>query len=286
LEQVCNHFNLQQNIDRKLQQNKIYYKTEEEIELIRASNLLVSKTLSLVGEMLKPGVSGKQIDEKAEMFIRDNGGVPSFKGYDGFPATLCVSRNEAVVHGIPGDDPFEDGDILSVDCGVYMNGFHGDSAFTFAIGEVDEEVMKLLRATRESLYLGIEQAVAGNRIGDISHAIQMATEKKYGYGIVRELVGHGVGRDLHEKPEVPNYGRRGRGVLLKEGMVIAIEPMVNLGTKRFSQLNDGWTIITRDRKPSAHYEHSVAVKKGAADILSDHSFVEAAVKNNPELKDI
>lgn len=269
-----------------MQQNKIYYKTEEEIELIRASNLLVSKTLSLVGEMLKPGVSGKQIDEKAELFIRDNGGVPSFKGYDGFPATLCVSRNEAVVHGIPTDEPFEDGDILSVDCGVYMNGFHGDSAFTFAIGDVDERVMKLLRATRESLYLGIEQAVAGNRIGDIGHAIQMATEKKYGYGIVRELVGHGVGRELHEKPEVPNYGRRGRGVLLKEGMVIAIEPMVNLGTKRISQLNDGWTIITRDRKASAHYEHSIAVKKGKADILSDHSFVEASVKNNPELKDI
>lgn len=220
------------------------------------------------------------------MFIRDHGGVPSFKGYDGFPATLCVSKNEAVVHGIPGDELFKDGDIVSVDCGVYMNGFHGDSAFTFAIGEVEEDTMKLLRITRESLYLGIEKAVAGNRIGDIGHVIQSHTEKKYGYGIVRELVGHGVGRELHEKPEVPNYGRRGRGPLLKEGMVIAIEPMVNLGDKRISQLNDGWTIVTRDRKPSAHYEHSVAVKKGKADILSNHSFLEDSVKNNPNLREI
>jgi len=269
-----------------LQKDTIHFKTEEEIELIRASNLMVSKTLALVGEMLKPGITGKQIDEKAEMFIRDNGGVPSFKGYDGFPATLCVSKNEAVVHGIPTDEPFKEGDILSVDCGVYMNGFHGDSAFTFAIGDVDEETMKLLRITRESLYLGIEKAVVGNRVGDIGYAIQTHTEKQHGYGVVRELVGHGVGKALHEKPEVPNYGKRGRGVLLKEGMVIAIEPMVNLGHKKISQLNDGWTIVTRDRKPSAHYEHSVAVRKDKADILSDHSFVEHSVKNNPNLKDI
>jgi methionyl aminopeptidase len=269
-----------------LQKNTIYYKNEEEIELIRASNLLVSKTLALVGELLKPGITGKQIDEKAELFIRDHGGVPSFKGYDGFPATLCVSKNEAVVHGIPNGEPFREGDIVSVDCGVYMNGFHGDSAFTFAVGDVNEKIMHLLRITRESLYLGIEQAVAGNRIGDIGHAIQLHTEKKHGYGVVRELVGHGVGRELHEKPEVPNYGKRGKGILLKEGMVIAVEPMINLGEKRISQLDDGWTIVTRDRLPSAHFEHSIAVRKGNADILSNHSFVEDSVKNNPNLKDI
>jgi len=254
--------------------------------LIRASNLMVSKTLSLVGELLKPGISGKKIDAKAEEFIRDNGGVPSFKGYGGFPATLCVSKNESVVHGIPNKEEFKDGDIVSVDCGVYMNGFHGDSAFTFAIGEVNEETMQLLRVTRESLYLGIEQAIAGNRIGDISFAIQNHTEKKYGYGVVRELVGHGVGRDLHEKPEVPNYGKRGRGTLLKDGLVIAIEPMINLGGKRISQLDDGWTILTSDRKPSAHYEHSIVVRKNKADILSNHSFVENSVKNNPDLREI
>jgi methionyl aminopeptidase len=269
-----------------LNKNTIYYKTEEEVELIRASNLMVSKTLGLVGELLKPGISGKKIDAIAESFIRDNGGVPSFKGYGGFPATLCVSVNEAVVHGIPTKDEFKDGDIVSVDCGVYMNGFHGDSAFTFAIGDVNEEIMKLLRVTRESLYIGIEQAIVGNRIGDISFAIQNHTEKKYGYGVVRELVGHGVGRDLHEKPEVPNYGKKGRGTLMKDGLVIAIEPMINLGVKNISQLDDGWTILTRDRKPSAHYEHSVVVRKNKADILSDHSFVENSVKNNTNLREI
>jgi len=269
-----------------LNKNTIYYKTEEEVELIRASNLMVSKTLGLVGELLKPGISGKKIDAIAESFIRDNGGVPSFKGYGGFPATLCVSVNEAVVHGIPTKDEFKDGDIVSVDCGVYMNGFHGDSAFTFAIGDVNEEIMKLLRVTRESLYIGIEQAIVGNRIGDISFAIQNHTEKKYGYGVVRELVGHGVGRDLHEKPEVPNYGKKGRGTLMKDGLVIAIESMINLGVKNISQLDDGWTILTRDRKPSAHYEHSVVVRKNKADILSDHSFVENSVKNNTNLREI
>lgn len=269
-----------------MSKNTIYYKTDEEVELIRASNLLVSKTLGLVGELLKPGITGKEIDQKAEQFIRDHGGVPSFKGYDGFPATLCVSKNEAVVHGIPNGGEFKDGDIVSVDCGVYMNGFHGDSAFTFAIGEVEEAIMKLLRVTKESLYLGIEQAISGKRIGDISHAIQNHTERLNGYGIVRELVGHGVGKNLHEKPEVPNYGKKGRGVLLKEGLVIAIEPMVNLGTRRISQMDDGWTIITRDRKASAHYEHSVVVRKEKADVLSDHRFVEDSVKNNPDLREI
>ena len=269
-----------------LQQNSIYYKTDEEVEWLRASNLLVSRTLALVGELLKPGVTGKFIDQQAERFIRDHGGVPSFKGYDGFPATLCVSANEAVVHGIPGNAPFRDGDIVSVDCGVYMNGFHGDSAYTFAIGEVSDKVMKLLEVTRQSLYLGIEKAVAGNRIGDIGQAIQDYTERKHGYGVVRELVGHGVGKALHEKPEVPNYGKRGRGVLMKEGLVIAIEPMINMGTKRISQMDDGWTIVTRDGKPSAHFEHSVVVRKHQADLLSDHSFVENSVKNNPNLREI
>lgn len=269
-----------------LQKNKIYYKTDDEVELIRASNLMVSRTLALVGELLKPGITGKEIDAQAEMFIRDNGGVPSFKGYGGFPATLCVSKNESVVHGIPDDQEFKDGDIVSVDCGVYMNSFHGDSAFTFAIGEVDDKVMQLLRVTRDSLYLGIEQAVVGNRIGDISYAIQNHTEKKFAYGVVRELVGHGVGMELHEKPEVPNYGKRGKGMLMKDGLVIAIEPMINLGTRRISQLDDGWTILTKDRLPSAHYEHSVVVRKNKADILSDHSFLEKSIKNNPNLREI
>jgi len=262
----------------------IYIKTEEEIELLRKSDLLVSKTLSLMGEMLKPGISAKELDTKAEELIRDNGGVPSFKGYQGFPATLCVSINEAVVHGIPTDVEIKDGDIVSIDCGVYMNGFHGDAAYTFAIGDVDEEIMELLRATNKSLYLGIEQAIAGNRVGDISYAIQNYTERKLGYGVVRELVGHGVGRDLHEKPEVPNFGKRGRGPVLKEGMTIAIEPMINLGTKRVTVLKDGWTIITKDKKPSAHFEHSVVIRKNKAELLSNHEIVEKSIKNNINIK--
>jgi len=266
--------------------NDIYYKTEGEIELIRNSNLIVSKTLGMIAEVLKPGLTGKVLDKLAESFIRDHGATPSFKGYGGFPATLCVSRNEVVVHGIPDDTEFVDGDIVSVDCGAYYEGFHGDCAYTFAIGEVNEEVMKLLQTTKRSLYLGIEQAIAGNRIGDIGFAVQQITEKLNGYGVVREMVGHGVGRSLHEKPEVPNYGKRGKGIVLKEGLVIAIEPMINLGDYRVRQLNDGWTIITRDKKPSAHYEHSIAVGKNKADILSDHSFVENAIKNNPNLREI
>jgi len=264
----------------------IIIKTEEEIELLRKSDLLVSKTLSLMGEMLKPGISGKELDEKAEELIRDHGGVPSFKGYQGFPATLCISINEAVVHGIPNKMEIKDGDVVSIDCGVYMNGFHGDAAYTFAIGDVDERIMKLLRATNKSLYLGIEQAVAGNRVGDISYAIQYYTEKQLGYGVVRELVGHGVGRDLHEKPEVPNFGRRGRGPVLKEGMTIAIEPMINMGTKRVSVLEDGWTIVTRDRKPSAHYEHSVVIRKNKAELLSNHEIIEESIKNNANIKQL
>ncbi len=239
-----------------------------------------------MGEMLRPGITGKELDDKAEELIRDNGGIPSFKGYQGFPATLCISINEAVVHGIPNNLEIKDGDVVSIDCGVYMNGFHGDAAYTFAIGDVDEKVMKLLRATNKSLYLGIEQAVAGNRVGDISYAIQHYTEKQLGYGVVRELVGHGVGRELHEKPEVPNFGRRGRGPVLKERMTIAIEPMINMGTKRVSVLSDGWTIVTRDKKASAHYEHSVVVRKNKAELLSDHEIIEETIKNNANIKQL
>jgi len=264
----------------------IYYKTNEEIELIRQSCLLVSKTLSLVGSMLKPGIKGSDIDKRAEELIRDHGAIPGFKGYNGFPSTLCVSKNEQVVHGIPTDEEFKDGDIVSVDCGVLMNEFYGDAAYTFAIGDVDEEIMKLLVVTKESLAKGIEQATKNNRIGDISFAIQFHCERDYGYGVVRELVGHGLGKSLHESPEVPNYGKRGRGTKMLEGLVIAIEPMVNMGKKEVKQLDDGWTIITKDLKPSAHYEHTIAITENGADILSDHGIVEEAIKNNKELKEI
>lgn len=264
----------------------VYYKTEEEIELMRQSSLMVSKTLSLVGSLLKPGVASKKIDKEAEMFIRDNGGIPGFLNYGGFPASLCISINEEVVHGIPSDYEFKDKDIVSVDCGVIMNDFFGDSAYTFAIGDVEDDIMKLLSVTYTSLYLGIEQAVVGKRIGDIGFAIQNYCERTHGYGVVRDLIGHGVGRNLHEAPEVPNFGRRGRGSILKDGLVIAIEPMVNLGTKVVKSLEDGWTIVTKDKKVSAHYEHTVAVKKGKADILSDHSLVDTVVENNAELKSV
>jgi methionyl aminopeptidase len=265
----------------------IYYKTNEEIELMRMSNQMVGRTLGLVGEMLKPGVTGESIDKAAEEFIRDNKGIPGFKGLYGFPSTLCVSLNDCVVHGIPTKKQvFKDGDIVSVDCGVILNEFYGDCAYTFAVGDVDEAIMKLLRITNESLYKGIEQAIVGKRLGDISYAIQSYAEKKHGYGIVKKLVGHGVGKELHEDPEVPNFGKRGRGIKLKEGLVIAIEPMVNMGTRDVEQMKDGWTILTKDRKPSAHFEHSVAIRKGKADILSTHEYVEAAIKNNQNLKEI
>jgi methionyl aminopeptidase len=261
----------------------IYYKTNEEIELMRESNLLVSRTLGHVASLLKVGKTGKSIDKAAEEFIRDHGGVPGFKGYRGFPATLCMSLNDSVVHGIPSDKVFESTDVVSVDCGVVLNSFYGDSAFSFSFKDSEEGVDRLLRVTRESLYKGIEQAVVGNRIGDISFAIQNYCEKVNGYGIVRELVGHGVGKNLHEDPEVPNFGLKGKGPMLKEGMVIAIEPMVNMGHRGVKQRNDGWTIVTKDGKPSAHFEHSVAIKKSGVDILSDHSFIDEALKNNDEL---
>jgi methionyl aminopeptidase len=265
---------------------KIFYKTDEEIEMMREANLVVSKTLAHVASILKPGITGQEIDKAAEEFIRDHHGRPAFKGYNGFPSSLCVSYNDIVVHGIPGNREFRDSDVVSVDCGVELNGFFGDAAFTFAMPEVDEPVMELLRVTYASLYKGIEQAVAGKRVGDISFAIQYYCEREHPYGIVRELVGHGIGRSLHEDPDVPNYGKRGKGPLMQSGLVIAIEPMVNLGAKEVYQSNDGWTIHTKDRKPSAHYEHSVAVRKGKADILSDHQYILDAIKNNPSVKEV
>ena len=250
---------------------RIRIKTDEEVELIRESSLLVGRTLAEVAALIKPGVSTLQLDAVAEEFIRDNGAEPGFKGYGGFPNTLCASLNEAVVHGIPNDRPLENGDIISLDCGVLKNGFYGDSAYTFEVGEVAPEIQKLLTVTKECLTLAIEQAITGKRIGDIGSAVQTHAEAN-GYGVVRELVGHGLGRDLHEAPEVPNYGRRGNGPRLVDGMVLAIEPMINLGTREVLTDEDGWTIVTKDRLVSAHFEHDIVVRKGQADILS--SFVE------------
>lgn len=251
----------------------IYIKTEEEIELIKESSLLVGKTLAEVAKLIEPGVKTIDLDRRAEEFIRDHDAVPGFKGYNGFPYSLCISVNENVVHGFPSDRELKDGDIVSVDCGTYKNGFYGDSAYTFTVGEVKEEILELLKRTKESLYIGIERAVEGNRVGDIGSSIQNYVEK-FGYTVVRDLVGHGLGKNLHEKPEVPNYGKRGTGVKLKEGMVLAIEPMINLGTKKVVQENDGWTIRTADRKPSAHFEHDVAIRKGKAEILSTFDYIE------------
>ncbi len=256
----------------------IYYKTEEEIELLRESSLLVGKTLAEVAKLIEPGVKTIKLDQVAEEFIRDNGAKPGFKGYNGFPYTLCISVNENVVHGFPSERELKDGDIVSVDCGTIKNGFYGDSAYTFAVGDVKEEVLMLMKRTKESLYRGIENAVAGKRIGDIGYAIQNYVES-FGYSVVRDLVGHGLGRNLHEKPEVPNFGRRGRGTKLKENLVIAIEPMINLGTKRVVQEKDGWTIRTADRQPSAHYEHDVVVRKGKAEILSTFDYIEEVLNN-------
>lgn len=252
----------------------IYLKTDEEIELLRISNQIVSKTLAEMAKMIAPGVTTEDLDKRAEEFIRDHGAVPGFLGYGGFPKSICTSVNEHVVHGIPSKkDVLKDGDIVSVDCGAYINGFHGDSAYTFAVGEVKPEVLKLLQTTKESLYLGIEQAVEGKRLGDIGYAIQSYCEAQ-GYSVVREMIGHGVGRSLHESPEVPNYGRRGYGSMLKSGMTIAIEPMINMGKRHIAFGNDGWTTYTADHSPSAHFEHSVAIRKGKADILSTFDYIE------------
>ncbi len=257
----------------------IYIKTHEEIELLRESNMMVGRTLGEMAKVIKPGVTTLELDKIAEEFIRDNGGEPGFLGYDGFPNTLCISVNEQVVHGIPSSYSIKDGDVVSIDCGVLKHGFYGDRDYTFAVGDVDPKVRKLLEVTKESLYKGIEMASEGNRIGDIGYAVQQHAESN-GFSVVRELVGHGVGRDMHEEPQVPNYGRRGHGVKLKEGMVIAIEPMINIGKRGVFQAEDGWTIITKDRLPSAHFEHTIAVGKGQADILSSFEYIEVVLNKS------
>ena len=256
----------------------IFLKTEDEIELLRQSNMLVGKTLAEVAKLIKPGVTTAALDKLAEEFIRDNGAIPTFKGFPNqfgvpFPASICTSVNDQVVHGIPNDVPLKEGDVVSVDCGTLLNGFCGDSAYTFCVGEVDSKIRELLRITKEALYLGIKNAVHGKRIGDIGYAIQQHCESS-DYGVVREFVGHGIGKEMHEAPQVPKYGRRGTGILLKQGMCIAIEPMITLGSCHIFMENDGWTVRTRDFKVAAHFEHTVAVRMGKADILSSFEFIE------------
>jgi len=253
--------------------SKINYRSAEEIELIRESSLLVSKTLGEIAKVIRPGIKTIELNKLAETFIRDNGGVPAFLNYNGFPYSLCISLNNQVVHGFPGEHVLVEGDLVSVDCGVVKNKYYGDSAYTFAIGEVSEQTKQLMQVTKECLVLGVEKAVAGLRIGDIGYAVQEHAEKN-NFGVVKELVGHGVGTRLHEKPEVPNYGKRGSGIKLEEGMVIAIEPMINAGRAGVRFWDDGWTVSTVDGKVSAHYEHTVAISKGKADILSTFSYVE------------
>lgn len=261
----------------------IICKTEEQISLMRNSALLVSSTLAEVAQVLRPGITTLELDVLIGKIIRDNRAVPSFLNYNGYPYNSCISVNDVVVHGFPNKKELQEGDIISVDIGVILDGWHGDHAYTFAIGDPGMDVMRLIQVTKESLYKGIEKAIAGNRIGDIAYAIQEHTEKKHGYGVVRELVGHGLGRSLHEDPQVPNYGKRGSGPKLREGMVLAIEPMINLGTKDVFTERDGWTVRTKDGKASVHFEHDVAVKKGKADILSDYSRIEKAEQANPHL---
>jgi methionyl aminopeptidase len=257
----------------------IYIKNDEEIELLRESNQIVAKTLAEVAKMIAPGVTTLDLDKRAEEFIRDSGAEPNFLGYGGFPGSICTSKNEEVVHGIPsGKVILKEGDIISVDCGAFKNGFHGDSAYTFCVGEVSEEKNKLLETTKESLYLGIEQAVEGKRLGDIGYAVQSHCEA-HGYSVVREMVGHGIGKNMHEAPNVPNYGRRGTGIKLKSGLAIAIEPMINIGKRQILIERDGWTARTVDRKPSAHFELTVVVRKGKADILSGFNYVEEVLNN-------
>ncbi|MBS7566338.1 type I methionyl aminopeptidase [Mucilaginibacter sp. Bleaf8] len=259
--------------------SKIHYKSVEEIELIRESSLLVSKTLGEMAKLIKPGIKTIDLNKAAETYIRDNGGVPAFLNYHGFPYSLCISMNDQVVHGFPSDHVLQEGDLVSVDCGVILNKYYGDSAYTFAVGEVSETAKTLLRVTKECLSRGVEKAVAGMRVGDIGYAVQEHAEK-HGFGIVKELVGHGVGVTLHEKPEVPNYGKRGSGTKLEEGMVICIEPMINAGKAGVKFWKDGWTVSTVDGKPSAHFEHVVAVKKGKPDVLSTFSYVEEVLEKN------
>jgi methionyl aminopeptidase len=251
----------------------IFYKTEEEIALLAESNMLVAKTLGEISRNIRPGISTLKLDQLAEAFIRDHGAKPGFLGYDGFPNTLCISVNDQVVHGIPSSYELRDGDIISCDCGVLLNDYYGDSAYTFAVGDVAPETRRLLQVTREALYKGIEVAVEGNRLGDIGYAVQQHAEAD-GYSVVREMVGHGIGRNLHEDPQVPNYGRQGRGMKLKSGLVIAVEPMVNMGKRDIYQAKDGWAIVTGDGLPSAHFEHTLVIRKGKAQILSSFEFIE------------
>ena len=258
---------------------KIFLKTEDEIELMRKANQLVGSTLAELGKHIRPGVTTLQLDKIAEEFILDHGAIPTFKNFpnpygEPFPASICTSVNDVVVHGVPSDEVvLKDGDIISIDCGTLLDGFNGDSAYTFCVGEVSPEVKQLLKTTKESLYIGIEQAVAGKHIGDIGAAVQQHCETQ-GYGIVRELTGHGIGREMHEPPQIPNYGRRGNGVMLKAGMCIAIEPMVTLGDRQIWMLPDKWSIVTRDRKPAAHFEHTIAISRGKAEILSTFEEIE------------
>ena len=256
--------------------DRIFYKTPEEIELMRESAQLVSKTLAMLAKEVQPGVDSLYLDKIAEEFIRDHEAVPGFLGYDDFPNTLCISINEQVVHGIPTKRVLKSGDIISIDCGTIKNEFYGDQAYTFEVGEVSEEIKKLLSVTRESLVKGIEQVKAGNRIGDIGAAIQQHAEA-HGYGVVRELIGHGLGRSMHEGPQVPNYGKQGKGKKLQEGLVIAIEPMINMGSRHVKYAEDGWTVVTADGQPSAHYEHDVAILNGKAEVLSTFDYVHEAL---------
>jgi methionyl aminopeptidase len=258
-------------------------KSNEEVELMRQSALLVSKTLSEVAKLLKPGITTLSIDKMICDFIQDHHAVPSFLNYRGYPFNSCISVNDVVVHGLPGKYELKEGDIVSIDIGIILNGWHGDHAYTFAIGNPGQAVAQLIRVTRESLFKGIEKAVSGNYVGDISFAIQEHTEKKHGYGVVRELVGHGLGKNMHEDPQVPNYGKRGSGKKLKDGLVLAIEPMINLGKRDVYTEEDGWTVRTKDGKPSVHFEHDVCVRKIKADILSDYSIIETAEQLNPNL---
>jgi len=264
--------------------NMSLIKTSEEIELIRESAQLVSKTLGMLASEIKPGINTLYLDNLAESFIRDHKGVPGFLGLYDFPNTLCISPNSQVVHGIPNKEIVKEGEILSIDCGVLKNGYYGDHAFTFTVGEVDKEILQLLETTKQSLYVGIEQFKLGNRVGDVGYAIQNYNESK-GYGVVRELVGHGLGKEMHEKPEMPNYGKRGSGKKFKEGMVVAIEPMINMGTPNINQLNDGWTILTRDNKPSAHFEHNIAIVNGNPKLLStfDYIYDSLGIKSDEEI---
>jgi methionyl aminopeptidase len=264
--------------------NMSLIKTSEEIELIRESAQLVSKTLGMLASEIKPGINTLYLDNLAECFIRDHKGIPGFLGLYDFPNTLCISPNSQVVHGIPNKEIIKEGEILSIDCGVLKNGYYGDHAYTFTVGEVDKEILQLLETTKQSLYVGIEQFKVGNRVGDVGYAIQNYNESK-GYGVVRELVGHGLGKEMHEKPEMPNYGKRGSGKKFQEGMVIAIEPMINMGTPNINQLNDGWTILTRDNKPSAHFEHNIAIVNGKPKLLStfDYIYDSLGIKSDEEI---